>query len=397
MHSIACVLVGLAISGSARRVQTSTVAGGGARDWESENMARHLKGEVSEAELGLLNLKNAMRDPSLLKEMADGLRHVEGRAELIKLMANPRFQEQAKRLADNMKAGGAFAAFLEPAFYAREEDTSKTLQTLLLALNPGAATRGNAGQSRTGNARMSALDELIELAESTPGPVQYWDPLKLSEQDFWGAGNDATIGFLRHAEIKHGRVAMAGFVGYCLHENGIRWPFPLSTSLPDYSSFEGLSAPDVWDATPLAARLQIILVVGFFEFWSEWSTALEADGMVHHMSGGKPGQFPAFNTFGVTNPFLPLPLFDPFGFTTDLSEEEKATKRLREVQNGRLAMIGLFSLISEARVPGAVPALAGLIKPYDGEVMGPFSAADAGLPGVSAMLEGVKGVFPWLS
>jgi len=377
----------LALLGSARRVQTSV----GGQDWESENAVRNLKGEINDAELGLLNLKSAMRDPSLLKEMAEGLRHPEGRAELIKLMANPRFQEQAKRVADNMRANGVFAGFLEPAFYAKKEDSSKTLQTLLLALNPVAATR-----TRTGSTQMSALDELIELAESTPGPVQYWDPLKLSEQDFWGAGNDATIGFLRHAEIKHGRVAMAGFVGYCLHENGIRWPFPLSTSLPDYSSFEGLSAPDVWDATPLAARLQIIVVVGFFEFWSEWSTALEADGMVHHMSGGKPGQFPAFNTFGVTNPFLPLPLFDPFGFTADLSEEEKATKRLREVQNGRLAMIGLFSLISEARVPGAVPALAGLIKPYDGEVMGPFSAADAGLPGVSAMLEGVKGIFPWL-
>jgi len=390
MRSIFCVLMSLALLGSARRVQTSV----GGQDWESENSVRNLKGEINDAELGLLNLKSAMRDPSLLKEMAEGLRHPEGRAELIKLMANPRFQEQAKRVADNMRANGVFAGFLEPAFYAKKEDSSKTLQTLLLALNPVAATRK---QSRTGSTQMSALDELIELAESTPGPVQYWDPLKLSEQDFWGAGNDATIGFLRHAEIKHGRVAMAGFVGYCLHENGIRWPFPLSTSLPDYSSFEGLSAPDVWDATPLASRLQIILVVGFFEFWSEWSTALEADGMVHHMSGGKPGQFPAFNTFGVTNPFLPLPLFDPFGFTADLSEEEKATKRLREVQNGRLAMIGLFSLISEARVPGAVPALAGLIKPYDGEVMGPFSAADAGLPGVSAMLEGVKGIFPWLS
>jgi hypothetical protein len=399
MHSIACVLVSLAIIGSARRVQTSVGSAVGARDWEFENELRSSKGEITDAELGLLNLKNAMRDPALLKEMADGLRQSEGRAELIKMMANPKFQEQSKRLADNMRANGVFAAFLEPEFYAKKEDASKSLQTLLLAMNPVAATRGNAAQmqSRTGSADMSALDELIELAESTPGPVQYWDPLKLSEQDFWGAGNDATIGFLRHAEIKHGRVAMAGFVGYCLHENGIRWPFPLSTSLPDYSSFEGLSAPDVWDATPLAARLQIILVVGFFEFWSEWSTALEADGMVHHMSGGKPGQFPAFNTFGVTNPFLPLPLFDPFGFTTDLSEEEKATKLLREVQNGRLAMIGLFSLISEARVPGAVPALAGLIKPYDGEVMGPFSAADAGLPGVSAMLEGVTGIFPWLS
>merc|ERR1712087_296752 len=316
----------------------------------------------------------------------------------IKMMANPDFQEQAKRVSDDLRASGVVANFLKPEFYARKQDSSNALQTLLLALNPVAA-RNNAAQthSRVAKARMSALDELIELAESTPGPVQYWDPLKLSEQDFWGAGNDATIGFLRHAEIKHGRVAMAGFVGYCLHENGIRWPFALSTSLPDYSSFEGLSAPDVWDATPLASRLQILVVIGFFEFWSEWSTALEADGMVHHMSGGKPGQFPAFNTFGVTNPITPLPLFDPFGFTADLSEEEKATKHLREVQNGRLAMIGLFSLISEARVPGAVPALAGYIEPYDGEVMGPFSAADAGLPGVSAMLEGVKGIFPWLS
>jgi len=390
MHSIFYALVGLVVTGSARRVQTSSGDVTGAREWESENMVRYTKSEITEAELGLLNLKSAIYDPVVLKEMADGLRHPEGRAELVKMMANPMFQEQAKRVVDNMKASGVFANFLRPESYAKTQDSSKTLQNILLALNPVAATR-----SRTGSAQMSALDELIELAESTPGPVQYWDPLKLSEKEFWGQSNDATIGFLRHAEIKHGRVAMAGFVGYCIHENGIRWPFPLTTSLPDYSSFEGLSAPAVWDATPLAARLQIIVIIGFFEFWSEWSTSLEADGMVHHMAGGKPGQFPAFNTI-LPNPFWPLPLFDPFGFTSDLSEEEKATKRLREIQNGRLAMIGLFSLISEARVPGAVPALAGLIKPYDGEVMGPFTEADTSLPGVSTMLEGIKPIFPWL-
>merc|ERR1711971_537695 len=368
------------------------------RDWESKNLIRNVKGELTDAELGMLNLMNAMQDPSLLKGMAEGLRQPEGKAELIKLMANPDFQEQAKQVADDLKASGIVANFLKPEFYARKQDSSTALQTLLLALNPVVARNSGAQtQSRNVGAEMSALDELIELAESTPGPVQYWDPLKLSEKEFWGQSNDATIGFLRHAEIKHGRVAMAGFVGYCVHENGIRWPFPLTSTLPDYSSFEGLSAPAVWDATPQAGRLQILLIIGFFEFWGEFSPRLITEGTAHYMRGGKPGYFPKFNQGVISNPLTPLNLFDPFGFTADLSEEEKATKLYREINNCRLAMLGLFSLISEARVPGAVPALSGLIKPYSGEVMGPFAAADAGLPGVTTMLENIPAYLPYLN
>merc|ERR1719450_1557165 len=148
MHSIACVLVAFTVIGSARRVQTSSAGFAGAREWESENMVRYSKGEITDAELGLLNLRNAMRDPALLKEMADALRQPEGRAELIKMMANPDFQEQAKRAAADLRASGVVANFLKPEFYARKQDSSNALQTLLLALNPVRA-RNNVAQTHS--------------------------------------------------------------------------------------------------------------------------------------------------------------------------------------------------------------------------------------------------------
>merc|ERR1719420_574943 len=171
---------------------------------------------------------------------------------------------------------------------------------------------------RTG-ARMETLSDLQSLAIEQNPVVGYFDPLKLSEGEFWGQSNEATIGFLRHAEIKHGRVAMAGFVGYCLHENGVHFPWkPFNDP-----AYEGLSAPALWDALPQQARTQIILTIGFLEFWSESSYVLGEEGQKHYMRGGKAGYFPSFKN--MIHP-VPLNLWDPFGYADQLSPGQKATK-----------------------------------------------------------------------
>ena len=65
---------------------------------------------------------------------------------------------------------------------------------------------------------------------------------------------------------------------------------------------------------------------------------------------------------------------DPVGFTKNASPEKKERGRLIEINNGRLAMLGLFGFLSESKVPGSVPALGGIALPYDGDYMAPFAA-----------------------
>ena len=185
----------------------------------------------------------------------------------------------------------------------------------------------------------------------------FWDPLNLAEGEFWGDSEAATIGFLREAEIKHGRVAMAGFVGYIVHANDIRFPWKIPGDVPT-----GLSPQAVWDAIPEAAKWQIILFVGFLEWWSEF-------GGTHYMRGGRPGEYPEFKDIPVHK--IPK-LWDPLNLSKNLSAEAKEKKLLAEVNNGRLAMIGIMSFMAAAKVPGSVPALDGIIAPYSGDVMAPF-------------------------
>ena len=99
---------------------------------------------------------------------------------------------------------------------------------------------------------------------------------------------------------------------------------------------------------------------------------------------------------------LPLSLYDPAGISKRATAEQKERGLLVEINNGdqtqtqphaaphdtrqahtyvlvllptgRLAMLGIFGFLAESKIPGAVPAQSGLIKPYAGEYMAPFSS-----------------------
>eukprot|EP00964_Phaeocystis_antarctica_P145653 scaffold111760_cov54-Phaeocystis_antarctica.AAC.2 len=83
------------------------------------------------------------------------------------------------------------------------------------------------------------------------------DPMNLCEYDQWSQGEEAAIGFLRHSEIKHGRIAMFGFVGYIVQSNGIHWPWNIESSGLSFGDLSAAgSPPEQWDALSTAAKIQ---------------------------------------------------------------------------------------------------------------------------------------------
>lgn len=207
--------------------------------------------------------------------------------------------------------------------------------------------------------------DLEALAKTSNPAIGFWDPWGLADQEFWGETNDATIGWIRESELKHGRIAMFAFVGYCVHANGITWPWNMQldgTPFPKVAS-----APEAWDAISEEARLQIILFIGFLEYWNE---ACRGPGN-HYMRNGRPGDFPDFDASII--PGGALNLFDPTGNSKKLTAEQKQKGLIKELNNGRLAMIGIFGFLAEGKIEGSVPLLKGVIPHYDGDVMAPLA------------------------
>mmetsp|Transcript_13743 Transcript_13743/g.22744 ORF Transcript_13743/g.22744 Transcript_13743/m.22744 type:complete len:204 (-) Transcript_13743:199-810(-) len=195
----------------------------------------------------------------------------------------------------------------------------------VLALIGSAAAFAPAPVSKTS----SALSALASMPGST-APLKEFDPMGLAT-----VGSDSTLAWFRAAELKHSRCAMIATTGYLVNAAGIHFPGMLSHDV-SFGDLAAMKPIDAWAAVPDAGKAQILFTILLAEIATESKD-------VHYTNGGP----------------LPTMVFPPIDFS-GVSADTLKVKQDRELNNGRLAMIAIMSFISEANIPGSVPALTGI-------------------------------------
>jgi len=206
----------------------------------------------------------------------------------------------------------------------------------LLALAASSVT-AFAPQQSVSKKSVTEVELTREEILAEPNNIEFgkiWDPLGLSE-----LGGDETIAWFRHAEVKHGRVAMAAFVGWtAVAGAGLRLPGELAHGV-EFSSLPSTGL-DAWDAVPGWGKAQMLLFAGLIEFHDELFFSKRG---THYMKGGVPGKN------------MVPGLYDPFNLSTRKSEADLARGRDVEIKNGRLAMIGIAGVYFANVIEGSVP------------------------------------------
>ncbi|CAE8738689.1 unnamed protein product [Polarella glacialis] len=160
-----------------------------------------------------------------------------------------------------------------------------------------------------------------------------WDPLGFSKLfdrnfDFNEVMTYPHVQYLREAELKHGRLAMLAFVGILVQS---------VTHIPGYPSetnwLNALNAAYA-DKNASLGVVQIsifaMIVEGKFYPHDGWCGQMDRE----------PGDLG----------------FDPLGFTKKPGFDMKSAQ-MKELKNGRLAMIAFAAFLASANMPGSVPGL----------------------------------------
>jgi len=169
-------------------------------------------------------------------------------------------------------------------------------------------------------------------------PLGRWDPLQIREQ-----GPERYRRFVE-MEIKHGRLAMAAFLGVITTYSGFRFPGYLSvTENIKFSDIPG-GAISSWAALPTPAWFQIVLFISYLEV-SGFKQDPEKDAGDVVPEGFPWARYPDGYDLWLGD-----------GSTKQVGEEElilgKTWKLNAERNNGRAAMMGITGMIIHESLTG---------------------------------------------
>ena len=152
-------------------------------------------------------------------------------------------------------------------------------------------------------------------------PLGYFDPFGLSKD-----ATPETMKKWREAELKHGRVAMLAALGFVVAES-FHPLFGGNIDVPSYVAFQ---------ETPLQpAFFPVVLSLAVFEIFSIFSFENPKDGLWSIKADHIPGDLG----------------FDPLGLKP-VAPKELAEMQTKELNNGRLAMIGIAGMVAQELVSG---------------------------------------------
>ena len=199
---------------------------------------------------------------------------------------------------------------------------SRILLVAMLAL--AASVTSYVGQplpraSKTRAVRMIASRPEFDM-ESQPGitaPLGFFDPVGFSSM-----ASDGQAKFLREAEIKHGRVAMLASLGFVVGEQ----------FHPMWGGQIDVPAAIAWQETPLEnVNILVMLVVGIHEVISVFT--------FNSPFGGE--------LWSIRSDYRSGDLgWDPLGLKPE-DAAGLADMQTKEINNGRLAMIGIAGMVGQ--------------------------------------------------
>jgi len=195
----------------------------------------------------------------------------------------------------------------------------KTVAAFAALLSTATAfTTQNAGSRSTAlRAEMSEALPFLTRPEQLKGMVGDvgFDPLNFSKS--------MDIKWMREAEIKHGRASMLATLGFVMQQY---------LTLPGYEHVDDSNlAPSVVGAS---AMLQIVFWMGVLEFWTnKGNVTMET---MFEDPDRQPGNLG----------------FDPMGLSVGKTEDELNDMQLKELKNGRLAMLAIGGMIHHNWITG---------------------------------------------